>query len=114
MLKFNGLLLTVTISFFSFFLFKTENSRSFQAITHTHDIKIDGLYNAFAISANNSFEELLNFDKQKKPTTYNFFNTFKPVKKALLDENLNYLKVCNFLDLYLTTHTIIYPFHSFL
>lgn len=114
MLKFNCLLLTVTISFFSLFLFKTENSRPFQSIAHTHDIKIDGLYNALAISANNSFEELLNFDKQKKPTVYNVFNDFKPVKKGLLDESLNYLKVCNFLDLNLTTRTIIYPFHSFL
>ncbi|MGZ0015825.1 hypothetical protein [Yeosuana sp. AK3] len=114
MLKFNGLLLAVTISFFSLFLFKTENSRSFQAITHTHDIKIDSLYNAFAISANNSFEELLNFDKQKKPTVYKVFNDFKLENKELLNESLNYLKVCNFLDLNLTTRTIIYPFHSFL
>ncbi len=114
MLKFNCFLLTVTISFFSLFLFKTENTISFQAIAHTHDIKIDGLYNTFAISANNSFEELLNFDKQKKPTNYNFFNAFKPVKKVLLDESLYYLKVCNLFDLNLTTRTIIYPFHSFL
>ncbi|PKQ45645.1 hypothetical protein CSW08_06135 [Confluentibacter flavum] len=113
MLKLNCLLLTVTISFFSLFLFKTESTISFQAITHTHDIKIDGLYNAFAISANNSFHELLNFDKQKL-TNANFIYTFTCLKKMFLDEHFNYLKLCNLIDLNLTTHTIIFPFHSFL
>ncbi|WP_100613806.1 hypothetical protein [Confluentibacter citreus] len=113
MLKFNCFLLTVTISFFSLFLFKTENTISFQAITHTHDIKIDGLYNTSAISANNSFLELLSFDKQKL-TNANFIYTFTCLKKVFLDEGYNYLKVCNLIDLNLTTRTIIYPFHSFL
>lgn len=113
MLKLNCFLLTVTISFFSLFLLKTENTISFQAVNHTHDIKIDGLYNTSAISANNSFPELLNFDQQKL-TNANFIYTFTYSKKVFLDESLNYLKLCNLFDLNLTTRTIIYPFHSFL
>ena len=113
MLKLNCLLLTVTISFFSLFLFNTENTISFNSITHTHDIKIDGLYNTFAISANNSFLELLSFDKQKL-TNANFIYKSTCLKKVFLDERLNYLKASNLLDLNLTIRTIIYPFHSFL
>lgn len=111
--RFNCFLLTVTISFFSLFLFKSENTTLFKAITHKHDIKIDGLYNTSAISADNSFHELLSFDKQKL-TNSNFIHTFTCLKKVFLDESFNYLKISNLLDINLTTRTIIYPFHSFL
>lgn len=114
MSKFNCLVLTVIISFFSFFLFITESTISFKSIVHKYDIKIDNAYNALAISTNNSFQELLNSDKQKKPSSCNVFYTFKHLKKIFLDVDFNYLKGCNLLDLNLTTRTIIYPFHSFL
>lgn len=113
MLKFNCFILTVTISFFSIFLFNTENTISFKTITHKHDIKIDGLYNTSAISTNNSFFELLSFDKQKLTNT-NFIYTFTCLKNIFLDESSNYLKISNLLDVNLNTRTIIYPFHSFL
>lgn len=114
MLRLNCFLVTVTISFFSLFLFKTEDVVPFKTVTHhTHDIKIDGLYNTFAISVDNSFLELLNFDKQKLTNT-NFIYTFTCLKNVFLDACFNYLKISNLLDLNLTTRTIIYPFHSFL
>lgn len=113
MLKFNYFILTVTISFFSLFLLKTEGVVAFKTVTHKHEIKIDGLYNTSAISANNSFHELLSFDKQKLPNT-NFIYTFTCLKNVLFDESSNYIKISNLLDLNLTTRTIIYPFHSFL
>ncbi len=114
MLRFNCFLVTVTISFFSLFLFKTEGTVPFKTVTHhTHEIKIDGLYNTTAITANNSLHELLNFDKQKLTST-NFIHTFTCLKNVFLDECFNYLKRSNLLDLNLTTRTIIYPFHSFL
>jgi|SRR5690606_332417 len=112
MLKFNCFLLTVTLSVFSLFLFKTEGSIPHKTVTHTHDIKIDGHYNTSAISANNSLYERLGSVKQKL-TNSNFTNTFS-LKKVFLEEGINYLKVCNLIDLNLTTRTIIYPFHSFL
>jgi len=113
MLRFNCFLLTVTISFFSLFLFKSEGAIAFNKVSHTHEIKIDGLYNTFAISADNSFHELLSFDKQKLTNT-NFIYTFTCLKNVFFDESSNYLKTSNLLDINLTTRTIIYPFHSFL
>lgn len=113
MLKFNCFLLTVTISFFSLFLFKTEGPIAYKTVTHTHEIKIDDFYNTCAISVDNSFRDLLSFTKQKL-TSANFFDTFTCLKKVFLEEGINYLKVCNLIDLNLTTRTIIYPFHSFL
>lgn len=114
MSKINCFVLTVIISFFSLFLFKTETTISFKRVTHAHDIKIDNAYNAYAISVDNSIHELLNFDKQKKPTHGNVFYTFKTLKNVFLNETFNYLKVCDLIDLNLTTRIIIYPFHSFL
>ena len=64
------------------------------------------------LTSNN--EELINFDKQKRLTNVNLFCSVKPLREAFLDDNSNYLKACNLLDLNLTTTTIIYPFHSFL
>ena len=113
MLRINCFLLTVAISFFSLFLFKTEGAVTFKTVSHTHDIKIDGLYNTLAISIDNSFRELLSFDKQKLTNT-NFIYTFTCLKNVFLETSFNYLKISNLLDLNLTTRTIIYPFHSFL
>ena len=114
MLKINCLLLTVTLSFFSLFLFKTEGNLAFKAVNHSHDIKIDQSVKTCAISASNSFVELLSFDKQKKQNQINYLESFKPLNKALVENNASYLKACDFLDLNLTIHKIIFPFHSFL
>lgn len=114
MSKINCFVLTVVISFFSLFLFKTESTISFKNITQASDIKIDNAYNACAITVDNSFQDILNFDTQKKPTHSNVFYSFRTIKTLLLNETLNYLKICDLLDLNLTTRTIIYPFHSFL
>lgn len=114
MLKFNSLLLTVTLSFFSLILFKTEDYISFRKNTPAHHIKIDQSINAYAISFNNSYEELLSFDKQKRLTNSNFIYSIKPLSKAFINHDSDYLKASNLLDLNLTPTTIIYPFHSFL
>jgi len=114
MLKINCLLLTVTLSFFSLFLIKTESNLAFKPTNHSHDLKIDHSINACAISTNNSFVELLSFDKQKKQSEINYLESFKPLNKALVENNSSYLKTCDFLDLNLTIHKIIFPFHSFL
>lgn len=114
MLKTNCFLLTVALSFFSLFLFKTDSNFPIKLVNHPHDIKIDHSFNTCAISTNNSFVELLNFDKNKKPSHTNHFNTFKPLDKVLVENNSHYLKVCNFFNLNLTISKIVYPFHSFL
>jgi len=114
MSKFNCLLLTVALSFCSLILFHSEGSISFERNTPIHHLKIDQSINACAVSINNSYEELINFDKQKRLTNVNLFCSVKPLREAFLDDNSNYLKACNLLDLNLTTTTIIYPFHSFL
>lgn len=113
MLKFYCFLLTVAISFFSLFLFKTEGAVVFKTGKHTHDIKIDDFYNTCAIFVNNSSYKVLNFDKQKL-INVNFIYAFTCLKKVFLDEGANYLKACHLIDLNLTVRAIIYPFHSFL
>lgn len=114
MLKINGLLLTVTISFFSLFLFKTEANLAFTPINNSHEIKVDKSTNACAISTNNSFVELLRLDKQKKQNQINLLETFKPLNKVLVENNTHYLKTCDFFELNLTISKIVFPFHSFL
>ncbi|WP_445736084.1 hypothetical protein [Mariniflexile sp.] len=114
MLKINCLFLTVTLSFFSLFLFKTESNLSYKSVSHPHDIKIDRSVNASAISINNSFEELVSFEKLKKQNHVNYSESYKPLNKVLLENNSNYLKACDFFNLNLTISKIIYPFHSFL
>ena len=113
MSKFNCLLLTVALSFCSLILFHSEGSISFEKNTPVHHFKIDQSVNACAVSINNSYEELISFDKQKRLAGGHAFYPIKPLSKAFLDDNSNYLKACNFLDLNLTPTTIIYPFHSF-
>lgn len=113
MLKFNCFLLTVTLSFLSLFLFKTESTTVYKTVTHKEDLKIDSFHNTSALTANNSFHELLSFVKQKLTSAY-FICSFTGLKKVFLEEGINYLRVCNLIDLNLTTRTIIYPFHSFL
>lgn len=114
MLKINCLLLTVTLSFFSLFLLKTESDFAFKTVNHSHDIKIDQSFNTSAISTNNSFLELLSFEKQKKQNQINYLESFKASDKVLVENNSRYLKSSDFLDLNLTIHEIIFPFHSFL
>jgi hypothetical protein len=114
MLKINWLFLTITLSFFSLFLLRTESNLSFKSVSHQHDIKSDYSINACAISINNSFEESLSFEKLKKQNHVNYLESFKPLNKVLVENNSHYLKTCNFLDLNLTISKIVYPFHSFL
>ena len=114
MSKFNCLLLTVALSFYSLILFHSEGGISFEKNSPTHTLKIDQSFNACAISIHNSYEELITFDKQKRLAGGNFFYAIKSLNEPFLDDNSNYLKACNFLDLNLTPTTIIYPFHSFL
>ncbi len=114
MLKINCFFLTITLSLFSLFLFKTESNLSFKPVNHPHNIKIDHSINACAISTNNFFEGFSNFEKLKKQNHVNYFESFKPLNKVLVENNSHYLKTCNFLDLNLTISKIVYPFHSFL
>lgn len=114
MSKFNCLLLTVALSFYSLFLFNSERVISFEKNTPVHSFKIDYSINTSAISINNTYDELLNFDKQKRLASGRLFYAIKPLSKSLLDENSSYLKTCNLIDLNLTPTTIIYPFHFFL
>ena len=114
MLKINCLLLTVTLSFFSLFLIKTESSLAFKPVNHSHDIKIDHSINTSAISTSNSLVEFLSFDKQKKQNQINYLESFKPFNKVLVENNSRYLKTSDFLELNLTIREIVYPFHSFL
>lgn len=114
MLKINCLLLTVTISFFSLFLFNTESAISFKKNTPIHEIKIDSSINTCAISIDNSYEELAHFDEQNVQNKLNHFQTFQPLSSILTANNSNYLKVCDFLNLNLTIDKIVFPFHTFL
>lgn len=113
MLKFNCFILTITLSFFSLFLFKTEGTTVHKTVTPTEDIKIDEFYNASAITTNNSFHERLGVVKQKL-TSAHFNHAVSNLKNGFLEEGVQYLKVCNLIDLNLTVRLIIYPFHVFL
>jgi hypothetical protein len=114
MLKFNCFLLTVTLSFISLFINKTEDALALNTNHSTHNIKKDLSFNACAISTNNSFEELLNFDEQEKQPTINFFFSNTSFKEVFFYAQLQYLKICNLLNLNFTISKIIFPFHSFL
>lgn len=114
MSKINCLFLTVALSFYSLFLFNSEGGISFEKNSPAHSFKIDHSINTSAISINNTYEELLNFDKQKRLVSNHLFEAIKPLSKSFIDENSIYLKACTLLDLNLTPTTIIYPFHSFL
>ncbi|MEN3323922.1 hypothetical protein VP395_09295 [Mariniflexile soesokkakense] len=114
MLKFNSLLLTLALSLFTLFLSKPEGDLALKKITPTHEVKIDHSFNALAITTDNSFQELVRFDKEKEPTKPNHFYAKNFLNETVYESDLHYLKVCDFLDLNLTTRSIIYPFHSFL
>jgi hypothetical protein len=114
MLKINCLLFTVALSFISLFLFKTEGRLAYKPANHSHDIKIDHSINKCAISTNNSLVEFLSFDKLKKQNQINYLESFKSLNKVLVENNSRYLKTCDFLELNLTIHKKIFPFHSFL
>lgn len=114
MLKVHTLLLTLALPFFTLFLFESEANFALKKVTHPHDIKIDHTFNALAISINNSFDELLNFDYQKNPSRQNHAYTKSVLSTIFVEKELHYLKVCNFIDLELSPQNIIYPFHSFL
>lgn len=114
MLKFNGLLLTITLSLFTLFASEFEGVLAIKKITSTRDLKIDHSYNTLAISTNNSLLELAGFEKEKEQTFDTKFFAKKPISEKVFESDLQYLKVCNFLDLNLTIRSIIYPFHSFL
>jgi hypothetical protein len=113
MLKINCLLFTVALSFFSLFLFKTDHNLSIKPINYPHEINVDHSINKCAISTNNSFVEILSFDKLKKHNQTNYLER----QNSLLivsENNSRYLKTYDFFDLNLTISKIIYPFHSFL
>jgi hypothetical protein len=115
MLKFNGLILTLALAFFSLFLSEAQSDLAFKQNTaNHHDLKIDHYFNTFAISSNNSFQELVNFDKEKNQPNQNYFYAKNLSNEVVFKSDLQYLKVCGFLDLNFTTRNIIYPFHSFL
>ncbi|WP_372755941.1 hypothetical protein [Mariniflexile sp.] len=116
MLKFKGLILTIALSFFALFLFETNgNAVALNKVsTAKHDIKLERSYNALAISPNNGLHDLISIDKKKDQTTENTFFNKKTENYTVLENDLQYLKVCDNFDVNLTTRTIIYPFHSFL
>ncbi|MFI0429830.1 hypothetical protein [Mariniflexile sp. HMF6888] len=114
MLKFNSLLLTLALSLFALFLYESEGDLALKKTTSTHDLKIDYSFNALAVITNNSFQELVSFDKEKEPSNENHFYSKNPINEVVFESDLQYLKVCDFLDLNLTPRSIIYPFHSFL
>ena len=114
MLKFNCLLLTVTLSFLSLFVIKTEDAFTLNTNHSTHSLKKDHSFNALAISTNNSFEELLNFDEQEKQPNINFSFSNTSFNEVFFNAQLQYLKICNLINLNFTISKIIFPFHSFL
>ncbi|SFZ89911.1 hypothetical protein SAMN05428642_101633 [Flaviramulus basaltis] len=114
MQKINFLFLTVSLSFFSLFLFKTESNLSVKSVNHSHDIKIDQSYNSCAISIDNSFDEILSFDEQKNQNQINYLESFKSLNRVLVENNSHYLRICQLFNLNLTIKKIVYPFHSFL
>lgn len=113
MLKINCLHLTVALSFFTIFLYKTDNNLPVKPINHSHGIKVDEPFNTCAISTNNPFLEVLNLDKQKKHNHANYLERQDPLL-LLVENNSPYLKICGLFDLNLTVSKIIYPFHCFL
>ncbi|CAH8282700.1 hypothetical protein EV196_101552 [Mariniflexile fucanivorans] len=114
MLKINSLLLTLALSLFTLFLCETEGDLALKKTTPTHDVKIDHSFNALAITTNNSFPELVSFNAEKEPNFQNQFYAKNILKLVVFENESQYLKVCDFIDLNLTTQSIIYPFHSFL
>lgn len=114
MLKFNSLLLTFALSLFALFLCESEGNSALKKTTSTHDFKIDHSFNALALTTNNSFQELVSFDKEKNQPNQNHFYAKNLSNEVIFKSDLQYLKVCGFLDLNFTTRNIIYPFHSFL
>jgi len=114
MLKINCFLLTVTLSFFSLFLFKAEGTLPLKTTSSKHEISYDHSVNKCAISIDNSCEEFIHYDKQKRQNSLNYAIAFKPLSKRLFETNSHYFKTCDFLDVNLTISKIVYPFHSFL
>ncbi|HMR15130.1 MAG TPA: hypothetical protein PKD13_01490, partial [Mariniflexile sp.] len=114
MLKINCFLLTVTLSFFSLVLFKGEGALALKTTSSKHEIRYDNSVNKTAISIDNSFEEFIHIDKQKRQNSINHVSVFKPSSNHLFQTDSHYLKVCDFLDVTLTVDKIIFPFHYFL
>ena len=114
MLKFNGLLLTIALSLFTWSASEKEGDLAIKKITPTQDVKIERSFNALAIAPNNSFLEFAGFEKLKEQPFHNKFFTKNPIPEKVFESDLQYLKICNFLDLNLTPRSIIYPFHCFL
>jgi len=115
MIKFNCLLLAISLSLFSLILSKTEGCVSFKKNIPTHKIQNDNSVNLGTLPTNTkSFEELRHFENHKKHTNTTHLYGYGGINNSVLEKNLYYLKVCDFFALNLTISKIIYPFHSFL
>ena len=114
MLKFNCLLLTIALSFFTLLFSNTEGHISFEKNIPTHNFQDYHSLNSSATTVDNSFEKLLIIDEQNTQPSVNYFYTVSCLNELLFNIQLNYLKTGGFFNLKLTISKIIYPFHSFL
>jgi chromosome condensin MukBEF complex kleisin-like MukF subunit len=114
MLKFNGLLLTIALSFFTLCLGKAEGDLTLKKPVPTQQLHDFHALNTSAISVNNSFEELIVIDEHNTRFSENRFYAITRLSNLCISIDLKYLKACDFFNLNLTISKIIYPFHSFL
>tara|TARA_R110002049_G_scaffold285400_1_gene466283 strand:- start:28884 stop:29228 length:345 start_codon:yes stop_codon:yes gene_type:complete len=114
MRKFNGLLLTIALSFFTLFLCKLEGDVALKKHSPTHKLQDKHALNASAVTTTISSEELLNFDEHKYPSFTKHFYADTSLNKIFFDIKSSFLKVCDVFDFSLSIGSIIFPFHSFL
>tara|TARA_R110000868_G_scaffold316814_1_gene577667 strand:- start:478 stop:825 length:348 start_codon:yes stop_codon:yes gene_type:complete len=115
MIKINCLLFAISLSLFTIILSKTESCISFKKNAPVHNFQNDNSINFGTLPTNiKSLKEFRHFEKQKKQTNGTHLNVYATLNGSLLENNIHYLKVCDFFNLNLTVSIIIYPFHSFL
>ncbi|ALJ05476.1 hypothetical protein APS56_10255 [Pseudalgibacter alginicilyticus] len=114
MQKFQGLILTVVLSFFTHFVCTLEGEVTINNYTPTHELHDNDGLNTAAITIDASHEISLNFDEQRQLHTTEHFFSNPSIHKLYLNISLSYLKICDFFNFSQTIGTIIFPFHSFL
>ncbi|XCF06622.1 hypothetical protein ABI125_01890 [Tamlana crocina] len=117
MLKFSQIFLAVVISFLSLHFNRFEEQPDFGQTEHTsqkHEVKNNGLYNAFGIAPENTFEHVLNLKVDQENLVEHQFAHHSLGSDILLSTQKNYIKTCSFIAPGLSLKALIFPFHSFL
>lgn len=114
MQKFQGLILTLLVSFFTLFICELESTLAIKDYVAKHELQDNHGINTAAITIDTSLEVPTNLEDYKNQPTVNHFYANTSLNKLFLEPSTSYLKTCDFFDFSQIIGVLIFPFHSFL